>query len=53
MDRTSTFYGACGNAQCLDCRPIFDADNSPIPGTDTDRLARHELLAVVESHLTR
>lgn len=29
-------YGACGNPGCTDCRPLFDAGNNPIPGTDTE-----------------
>lgn len=27
-------YGACGVKDCLDCRPLFDADNNAIPGTE-------------------
>jgi hypothetical protein len=27
-------YGACGAEDCRECRPLFDADNRPIPGTE-------------------
>jgi len=30
------FYGGCGVERCDECRPLFDADNVQIPGTDTD-----------------
>jgi hypothetical protein len=26
-------WGACGTHGCIDCLPLFDADNSPICGT--------------------
>ncbi len=29
-----TTYGACGVAGCTDCRPLYDEDNQPIPGTE-------------------
>jgi len=28
-------YGACGVQDCTDCRPLFDANNEPIPGTES------------------
>lgn len=31
---TDTTYGACGVEGCMDCRPLFDADNAEIPGTE-------------------
>lgn len=27
-------YGACGVENCTDCRPLYDSNNQPIPGTD-------------------
>lgn len=47
----ATFYGACGNEQCLDCRPIFDEANEPIPGTDSELLSWGDLRDIVDAHL--
>lgn len=50
MSSTATFYGGCGVEGCLDCRPLFDADNQEIPGTDTDRLSGEELLTIIDTY---
>ncbi len=49
--KAHTYYGACGVEHCLECRPIFDADNAEIPGTDSETIPDDALRRAVWAHI--
>ena len=46
----STTYGACGEAGCTDCLPLFNEANEPLPARPTLKEEAERLLSYWERH---